>query len=652
MCGFAGFISTGAVDSGVLTRMADTIAHRGPDDSGIWVDDNIGLAHRRLSIVDVSAAGHQPMVSKSGRFVIAYNGEVYNHLSLRKQLLAENSQQLASWRGGSDTETLLACIDIWGVEVTLKRCEGMFAFALWDREERCLFLGRDRLGEKPLYFGWQNGFLLFGSELKALESHPAFDGDIDRDALTLLLRHSYIPAPYSIYTGIGKLLPGTYIKFVIDSSQFAARKTPEAVSYWSLHDVAEKGQSVLFNGDDKAAITTLDNLLKGSVRKQMVADVPLGAFLSGGVDSSIIVALMQAQSERPIQTFTIGFNEENYNEAENAKLVAQHLGTDHTELYVSPKDALEVIPRLPNLYDEPFSDSSQIPTFLISQMTQKHVTVALSGDAGDELFGGYNRHFWVNRIWNKIGFLPVPIRRIIANALTAFSPRVWDSLLGGGILPSVCVAQSGDKVHKLAEILSARAQEEIYRGLVSHWKQPTDIVIGSTEPRTILTESESWPELPDIEHSMMYLDTMSYLPNDILVKVDRAAMGASLETRVPFLDRNVVEFAWQLPLSLKIRNGQGKWILRQVLYKYVPKELIERPKMGFGVPIGDWLRGPLREWAENLLDESRLREEGYFHPAQVREKWEEHLTCQRNWQYHLWSILMFQAWLESKKAHL
>ncbi len=650
MCGFAGLIADRIADHAALRRslscMGDRIAHRGPDSEGIWCDvaAGIGIVHRRLAILDLSPAGNQPMVSTSGRFVLAFNGEIYNHQELRKQLIG------FEWGGHSDTETLLAGFELWGVERTLKKCVGMFAIALWNREQRYLVLARDRFGEKPLYYGWQNGAFLFGSELKALRTYQAFAGEINRDALTLLMRHNCVPGPYSIYKNIFKLPPGTWLRIDPSLGAFAAG---QPVPYWSLRQVASQGQNSPYGGSDSDAVSALDTLLRDAVRQQMMADVPLGAFLSGGVDSSTIVALMQAQSDRPVKTFTIGLHEQGYNEAEYAKAVAQHLGTEHTELYVSPQQALEVIPSLPVLYDEPFSDSSQIPMFLVSKMTRQHVTVSLSGDAGDEVFGGYNRYLMVSGIWRKLSVLPMGVRRSMACALLAASPAAWNRWYGliASLLPAKArFTQPGDKMHKLAEILGAASVEEIYRGVVSHWKNPTDIVIGANEPPTALTLTDAWSAVDGLEHRMMVLDAISYLPNDILVKLDRAAMGVSLETRVPMLDHRVVEFAWRLPLSMKIRNGQSKWILRQVLYKYVPKVLIDRPKMGFGVPIDSWLRGPLREWAESLLAEDRLKREGYFHPGPIRQKWTEHLSGKRNWQYHLWDVLMFQAWLEEQRV--
>lgn len=624
--------------------MSASIVSRGPDDCGVWLDAEAGvaLAHRRLSILDLSPAGHQPMLSASGQYVIAFNGEIYNHLELRAEV--EKIGSTVKWRGHSDTETLLAGFEAWGIEATLKKAVGMFALALWDRSARTLTLARDRLGEKPLYYGWQGDTFLFASELKALKAHPAFQGKIDRDSLALMLRHNYIPAPYSIYQGIRKLLPGTSLHLV------PGKREGKPVPYWSLCEVAERGQAQPFAGNEAEAIATLERLLLESISLQMIADVSLGAFLSGGVDSSTVVALMQAQSSRPVKTFTIGFHEAGYDEAGYARAVAQHLGTEHTELYVTSEQTRAVIPQLPALYDEPFADSSQIPTFLISQLARRHVTVSLSGDAGDELFGGYNRYLWAASIWRKLGRIPVPLRQLAADSVSMLSTQSWNRLyaLVSMMLPlRLRVSRLGDKLHKLAEILAASSPEGIYWDLVSHWKHPTHIAIGTIEPPTVLTERSTWPALRDFEQRIMYLDAMSYLPDDILAKVDRAAMGVSLETRVPLLDHRVVEFAWQLPLSMKIRQGQGKWILRQVLYKYVPKELIERPKMGFGVPIDSWLRGPLQEWAEALLDASRLKREGFFNPAPIRQKWREHLSGERNWQYYLWDVLMFQAWLET-----
>jgi asparagine synthase (glutamine-hydrolysing) len=643
MCGIAGIL--GSSDPELRTavqRMISSIRYRGPDDSGVWIDERlgIGLGHARLSILDLSPEGHQPMVSANGRYVISYNGEVYNFAELRTEL----EQASAKFRGHSDTEVMLAAFEEWGIEKAVPRFVGMFAFALWDKQTRTLTLGRDRLGEKPLYYGWQGEAFLFGSELKALRAHPEFRAEVDRNALALLLRHNYIPAPYSIYQGISKLSPGCLLTVLL------SQRNPQIAPYWSGKQAIETGLAHPFEGSESAAVSALEALLKDAVGQQMVADVPLGAFLSGGVDSSTVVALMQAQSSRPVKTFTVGFHEEGYDEAPHAKSVARHLGTEHTELYVMPKEAMSVIPRLPALYDEPFSDSSQIPTFLVSELARRHVTVSLSGDGGDELFGGYNRYFWATNIWRRVGWAPQPMRSALAGALMALPPSAWNGVFMGlsRFLPvGWRYANPGDKLHKLAEVLAVRTPEEIYLDLVSHWKQPTEVVRGSHEPPTVLTDPARWADLPDFEQRMMYLDQMTYLPDDILTKVDRAAMGVSLETRVPFLDHRVVEFAWSLPLSMKIRHGQGKWLLRQVLYRHVPKELMERPKMGFGVPIDMWLRGPLKGWAEELLDEARLQREGYFNPRPIRRKWAEHLTGRRNWSYYLWDVLMFQAWLEA-----
>jgi asparagine synthase (glutamine-hydrolysing) len=628
--------------------MGDAIAHRGPDDRGIWMEteSGAGLVHQRLSIVDLSPAGHQPMVSASSRYVIAFNGEIYNHLELRgelEQIHPSAKKGLCEWRGHSDTESLLAGIEAWGLEATLKKSIGMFAIALWDKQKQTLTLARDRIGEKPLYYGWQGTgdeqTFLFGSELKTLKAHPAFNADIDRGSLCLLLRHNYIPAPYSIYQGIAKLEPGCLLSVSL------AQPEPKIWKYWDAVEVARAGVAEAFSGTPEQAVDALEILAKDAVRLQMMADVPLGAFLSGGIDSSTVVALMQAQSSRPVKTFTIGFNEAGYNEAVHAKAVAAHLGTEHTELYVTPQQAMEVIPKLPSLYCEPFADSSQIPTFLVSQLAKHHVTVSLSGDAGDELFCGYNRYQMTNTLWQKLSFVPAPLRALAAKGITALSPAEWDSL--AGIIPGAGRhANLGDKLHKGAGVLVSATVDELYLGIVSHLSNPADWVIDGLEPPTHLTGLRPAMEGLNAVERMMALDTISYLPDDILVKVDRAGMGVSLEGRVPFLDHRIVEFAWSLPLEYKLREGQTKWPLRQVLYRHVPRELIDRPKMGFGVPLHDWLRGALRDWAEDLLSEERLQREGYFHPAPIRQMWAEHLSGRRNWMARLWSVLMFQAWLE------
>ncbi|NTV09209.1 MAG: asparagine synthase (glutamine-hydrolyzing) [Zoogloea sp.] len=646
MCGFAGFWNRASVADGgswpdVLDKMGVAIRHRGPDDAGVWVDAaaGVGLVHRRLSILDLSPAGHQPMVSQCGRYVVAFNGEIYNHLALREEIGTDTS-----WRGHSDTETLLAGIVRWGLAETLKRSVGMFALALWDRQERTLRLARDRMGEKPLYFGWQGGVFLFGSELKALRAHPAFAANVDRRALCLLLRQNCIPAPYSIYEGVGKLSPASVLTLREGKTDWTIEP------YWTLFDAVLAGQARPFEGDDADAISALDSCLRRSVAEQMVADVPLGAFLSGGVDSSTVVALMQAQAQRPVKTFSIGFREAGYDEAQYASAVARHLATEHTEFYVSPEQAMAVIPGLPALYDEPFSDSSQIPTFLVSQMARRHVAVALSGDAGDELFGGYSRYLKAGRAWRTFSWLPGVIRKGAGRSIKSLSPASWNALSRplSPLLP-VRMRNLGEKVHKMADLFGHENVPMFYRRFTAHWHDPAEVVRGGLEPSTYFSNAASHPPTASCYEAMMAADTLTYLPDDILVKVDRAAMGVSLETRIPMLDHRIVEFAWSLPLSLKIREGQGKWILRQVLRKYVPDELMDRPKMGFGVPLDSWLRGPLRDWAEALLDEARVEKEGFLNPKAIRVKWHEHLSGQRNWQYLLWDVLMFQAWLEAQK---
>lgn len=650
MCGITGFISEHTSNpTAVVAAMVTHITHRGPDDSGVWINQqaDIALGHARLSILDLSPAGHQPMLSFCGRYVIVFNGEIYNHLQLRARLEAEDDAP--TWRGHSDTETLLACFSAWGIKATLQTTVGMFAIALWDQQARVLTLARDRMGEKPLYYGRSGDSFLFGSELKALMAHPDWVGDINRDALALFLRHNCIPAPYSIYQRIFKLPPGCLLQLSVDKQRLPTELS-EPIPFWQLNDVVESGLGDPFKGDDRDAVVELDKHLRRTVAGQMLSDVPLGAFLSGGIDSSTIVALMQVQSSRPVKTFTIGMGKNDYDEAVHAKAVAKHLGTDHTELYISPEDALAVIPLLPGIYCEPFSDSSQIPTFLVSQLARQHVTVALSGDGGDELFGGYNRYHQAHSVWRLAQPFPALLRRMAAYGIRSFSPQGWDNVYRTcePMIPSkMRVRGPGNKLHKLAGVLALKKGNDFLHQLASHWTQPEQVVIGAREPLTRLTNNNMWPETDGLVHWMMAMDAQTYMPDDILVKVDRAAMAVSLETRVPMLDHRLVEFAWRLPLRMKIRSGQGKWILRQVLYQYVPEKLIERPKMGFGVPLAEWLRGPLREWAESLLCERRLRQEGYFNPQPIRKLWQQHLGGKHNWAYHLWDILMFQAWLES-----
>ncbi|WP_329415636.1 asparagine synthase (glutamine-hydrolyzing) [Acinetobacter indicus] len=628
MCGFSGcFLSSKNIPiSSTQEKMNIVLNHRGPDASGIWCDESsgIGLGHVRLSILELTEAGAQPMHSACDRFVLSFNGEIYNHLKLRAQL--EHEGHFIQWRGHSDTETLLACFSVWGIEKTLQATVGMFAIALWDKQKKQLTLARDRLGEKPLYWGWCDQTLLFGSELKALKKHPDFISEINRDALALLLQYNYIPAPYSIYKNIEKLPAGSYVQIRVNDS----RHTVEIKKYWDLKAVMQKGLDQPFQDNALEASNLLEQKLVQSISEQMLADVPLGAFLSGGVDSSTVVALMQSQSTKPIKTFAIGFNEPGYNEAEFAKEVARHLGTEHTELYVSADNALSVIAKLPKVYCEPFADSSQIPTFLVMQMAKQHVTVALSGDAGDELFGGYNTYQMAAKVWKSVSRLPHPFRKIATQVL--------------GKIPTP------QKIQKLIYLLPAQNREEFYQLLVTHWKIPTNVVKGAQAVSTVFNTPNQWVKTDDFEQWMMAIDTSQYMVDDILVKVDRAAMANSLETRVPMLDHRVVEFAWQLPLDFKIKNGVGKSVLREVLYRHVPRELIERPKKGFSIPLAQWLRGPLREWAENLLSEQRLLVEDYFYVEPIRKIWQEHLSGNQDHATRLWSILMFQAWLDEQNS--
>lgn len=648
MCGITGFIasfreSDDRLQSHAL-RMARAIQRRGPDDEGSWSDarHGIALAHRRLAIVDLSPQGHQPMPSACERYVLVYNGEIYNHLELRAEL-AEHP-----WRGHSDTETILACFSRWGVRETLPRLVGMFAMAVWDREQASLTLVRDRMGEKPLFYGeLPSGDFVFGSELKALRAHPRWQGEVNRDALALYMRHNAIPAPHSIYRGIQKLMPGAWAEFDHKGLKAEGR-------FWNLEQLAQQWSATPLSLTDEEATDELERLLRQALQGQMMADVPLGAFLSGGVDSSTIVALMQAQSSRPVLSFSVGFDVPGFNEAVHAKSIAAHLGTQHTELYVSSQDALAVIPKLASLYDEPFADSSQIPTFLVAQMARQHVTVALSGDAGDELFAGYTRYVLARRLWAQLSRYPMALRRAAAGIILSQPVERWNTLARwfGPLLPALRTqANIGDKLYKLAaHVLLADSPESLHRALVSHWHEPTNLVLGSSEPATALDRIPLSGSPDRMVAQMSLLDQLTYLPDDILVKVDRAAMGVSLETRVPLLDARVVEFAHRLPMHQKLRGSQAKWLLRQVLYRHVPRELIERPKQGFAVPLDQWLRGPLRDWAEHLLAPESLTKAGLLNVAEVRQKWNEHQTGTRNWQYQLWDVLMLQAWHDSTMA--
>ena len=637
MCGIAGFF-TGACEEGAaraaLTRMTDALVHRGPDASGSWVDASRGIAlgHRRLSIVDLSPLGQQPMVSTSGRFWLVFNGEIYNYRALRESLRAQG----ALFRGHSDTEVLLALIERDGFEAALSQSVGMFAIALWDRHTGRLALARDRFGEKPLYIGRCQGGLAFASELSALRTLPGVSNDIEPAALAAYLRHGYVPAPMSMLRDVVKLEPGTIATFA--APVYGSAQTTR---YWSVRDVAAAGLATPFADSDEARVEQLDALLRDAVADQMVADVPLGAFLSGGIDSSLIVALMQAQSTRPVRTFTIGFHESAFDEAPHAEAVARHIGTEHTTMFVTPQDALDVIPRLPSIYNEPFADASQIPTVLVSKLAREHVTVALSGDGGDELFGGYSRYPLAMRAWPRLTQVPYSMRRATRAMVTAVGAGTWNRALG----PTGFVARgvTGDRIHKLATLIDTRTFPDFYFHLVSAWRRPQDVLPGVMERETAIRapfDAGRGGLLAD----MMFRDQVSYLPDDILVKVDRAAMAASLETRAPFLDHRVAEYAWKLPANCWQRDGRGKWIVRQVLDRYVPRQLIDRPKQGFGVPIAEWLRGPLRDWADDLLSPEALRRDGIFRAEPVLQTWKEHRDVTRNWASSLWHLLMFQAW--------
>lgn len=626
----------------VLRAMGQNILHRGPDDAGEWFDDvsGLGLAHRRLSIQDLSSAGHQPMPSPSGRYVIAFNGEIYNHLELRQSL--KKIGAMSNWKGHSDTETLVAGFDAWGVQLTIEQAVGMFAMAVWDNVDEQLFLVRDRAGEKPLYYGWQGSSFLFGSELKALTAHPDFERNICRDALTVFFRHNYIPGPHCIWQGIKKLLPGCLL--VCDLK----RKTEKLIQYWSGKQVAERAKAEIQT--EAQAVALIQQSLNKAIERQMISDVPLGAFLSGGIDSSTVVALMQSQSRLPVRTFSIGVHEKQYNEAEFARQVAQHLKTEHTEFYVSPQDALDVVPHLPHVYDEPFADSSQIPTYLVSKLARAHVTVALSGDAADEIFCGYNRYMLTQKLWPRISRLPLPLRKAVAKLIQSLSPDVLSALLypvKKAVLrgPSVDI---GDKMHKGALMLSSITIDELLLNLVSIWPDPSNLVNHGKEPLTVLTNSAIKPVCTNDVETMMARDMLSYMVDDILVKVDRAAMSVSLETRAPFLDHEVIETAWALPFEYKLRHGKSKWVLREILYQYVPRQLIDRPKIGFGVPVNEWLRGPLRAWAESLLDVRKLEQQGYLDVGVVQRVWQEHVSGARNWGERLWAVLMFQSWFDAQ----
>lgn len=648
MCGFTGYLAPGQIDQldnlNIIQEMTNSLYHRGPDSEGFWSDssDGISLGFRRLAILDTSSNGNQPMQSSNGQYVIVFNGEIYNHLDLREEIEAFYSGKKV-WFSGSDTETILSGFEIWGIKETIQKCKGMFGLAVWCKKRKVLTLARDRLGEKPLYYGWNESnkgkLFFFGSELKSFKKHPYFSGKINRGALSSFIRYSYIPAPSSIYEGIFKLLPGNILEVSTDEPMPIIRK------YWAAEDIAINISDKLHFRNDQEAIDSMETILMKSVNQQMIADVPIGSFLSGGIDSSLIVSLMQAQSDQKVKTFTIGFNDDAYNEATHAKAVAKHLNTDHSELYIDSNDLLEVIPKLSKLYDEPFGDSSQIPTYLISKFAKENVTVSLSGDGGDELFCGYNRYKITNQYWHKLKAAPSLLKNIISRSILKISPAKIDTLYNF-LVKNQRYSNFGEKVHKGGRVLASSNISSLYRGLTSAYYDPNSIVHGGFESNIFLDEStNNLKELDDLS-LMMTLDLLTYLPDDILTKVDRAAMGVSLETRVPFLDHEVVEFALRLPLKYKLRDNQTKWLARKVLYKYVPKDLIERPKSGFAIPIGIWLKSSLKEWAEDLLDEKTMINQGLLNVDRIRKRWSQHLSGTHNWEHFLWNVLMFQSWLK------
>lgn len=635
MCGITGCLSSKAEPAGIVESMTAVLHHRGPDGCGIWIDpgNHLYFGHQRLSIIDLSSAGSQPMHSACGRFCIIYNGEIYNADALRNEMKAAGKV----FRGNSDTEVIIESCTIWGIRKTVDKLVGMFAFAVWDKQERLLYLVRDRVGIKPLYWGCFNGLFLFASELKSLREHPGWKVELDLSALASFMRHNNVPAPYTIYKGIKKLMPGSILTV-------QAGNEPRIERYWMMEDAVYEGVHHRQCLDEKELISSTEVLIDEAVRSRMIADVPLGAFLSGGIDSSTVVAFMQKNSNRPVKTFSIGYHEKDYNEAVYAKQIASHLGTEHVELYAEPGDALNVIPQLADIYDEPFADPSQIPTYLVSKLTRQHVTVALSGDGGDEVFAGYNRYLLSGKLLHWLYRVPYSVRILLKRFIHLFPPSALNAL-SSGLPGKLGIPQAGDKLYKIAATLSSN-RSEIYRTLISHWDEPENLVLNSREA-DIYSDKKLF--LDDIENhmeQMQYLDTVIYLPDDILTKVDRASMAVSLEARVPLLDHRVIKHAWSLPPSMKIRNNTGKWILRQILYKHVPEQLIERPKMGFAVPIDEWLRGPIRDWAESLLDRKKLNSQGYLNADLVHQKWREHQSGKRNWQYPIWNVLMFQAWHE------
>tara|TARA_B100001113_G_scaffold247160_1_gene203487 strand:- start:535 stop:2478 length:1944 start_codon:yes stop_codon:yes gene_type:complete len=647
MCGVAGFLmdskSSSSMNFDLITKkMTDSIKHRGPNDSGCWNNpsEGIALGHRRLSILDLSDAGHQPMESSNGRYVIAFNGEIYNHLQIRSDI--EKNNENISWRGHSDTETILSAFETFGIQKSLEKFVGMFAFSLWDKKNKILTLARDRLGEKPMYYGWQNigngRVFLFGSELKALKSFPDINLRVDRGSLSLFLKHAYVPNPYSIYENIFSLEPGQFLQVSL------LNKMTKTVNYWEASEIIKKGSSKEYKGTPKEAVKDLKNLLRHTIKSQMISDVPLGAFLSGGIDSSTVVSIMQEQSDIPVKTFTIGFNEKGFDEAKYAKSIANHLGTDHTELYINANDAMKVIPDMHSIYCEPFADSTQIPNFIVSRLAKNDVTVALSGDGGDELFGGYSRYNHIDNIWKKINYFPLSTRNLISKILTY--PLQEKSIYSK--YKSKTLTNLSKRIISGTNLINSETIDKLYSHVITQIPFSKDVVHDGYLKETKLDDLK--PNFGDISNieKMMATDTINYLPDDILTKVDRAAMRTSLETRVPFLDHNIVEFAWRLPISYKVKEGESKWPLQKILKDFLPESLTKREKMGFSVPIHEWIRGPLSEWCEELLNKDRLKSEGFFDEEIVCNKWKEHLFGKKNNITFLWPILMFQSWLENQ----
>ncbi len=645
MCGITGFMaarmqSPAREMRGIGEAMLATILHRGPDAGDIWQDPDCAvlLGHRRLSIIDLSPEGAQPMASASGRFIIVFNGEIYNFLNLRRDLESAGIR----FRGRSDTEVMLAAIEHWGLNQSLQKFNGMFAFALWDRQERVMHFARDRMGKKPIYIGWAGETVLFGSDLSSFRAHENFKPALNRDALTLYMRYACVPAPQSIYKNAFALLPGHRLSLKLDNMNPGQNLIPQMIPYWNMAEVITQSRLRMFDGHEATAIRDFENLLDDCVRERMISDVPLGAFLSGGIDSSAVVALMQKQSSRPIKTYTIGFEEGGFNEAKYAKKIAAHLGTDHHELYVTGQHALDVVPLLPQIYSEPFADISAIPTYLVSKFARRDVTVALSGDGGDEMLGGYNRHITAPYLWSRMKMMPAPLRRIMAAGVTSLAPATWDKIVP--FLPA-----PGIRIHKAAEAFHLGSPEALYMHLLSLWKNPAALIRGGIEPLIPLTDETLHAEGLSFAENMMARDALSYLPNDILVKVDRASMAVGLEARAPLLDTRIFEYVWTLPETLKIKNGKGKWLLRQMLARHIPPEYFERPKQGFAMPTGLWLRGPLKDWAENLLDEKSLRADNLLNADLIAPLWQAHKSGSGNHAEKLWNVLMFQAWKERWK---